>query len=189
MNTKNSKYIIEDKPSKIVYFGMSLRSLFSICFVKQILVLFAFYLINYIRGRRLAQIGKKCHISPTALLRYPERIIVGDECLLNHNNVLQAGKQDAVIKIGNHVMCGPNVQIFAYDHGMELCEMPMIKQPYTEADVIIDDDVWIGAGTIIVMGAKINSGVVVAAGSVVTGELPANTICGGVPAKVIKKRE
>ena len=152
-------------------------------------MLFAYYLINYIQGRRLAQIGQKCHISPTALLRYPTRIIIGNECLLNHNNVLQAGKKDAVIKMGNYVMCGPNVQIFAYDHGMAMCDVPMIQQPYTEADVIIEDDVWIGAGTIIVAGAKINRGVVVAAGSVVTGELPANTICGGIPAKVIKNRE
>ncbi len=176
------------RATKYQYTLMVIRNLFSYTFLKHSCLLFAFYLINYVQGRRYACIGKRCHISPTVLMRYPERIIIGDECLLNHNNVLQAGKRDAVIKIGNYVMCGPNVQIFAYNHGMEQCEIPMIKQPYTEADVVIEDDVWVGAGTTIVAGAVIRRGVVVAAGSVVTGELPENTICGGVPARVIKQR-
>lgn len=187
-NLKNDM-VYEKKPTRIQYILIILRNLFSFTFIKQIFVLSAYYIINYVRGRRLAQIGRKCHISPTVLMRYPERIIIGDECLLNHNNILQAGKRDAVIKLGNYVMCGPNVQMFAYNHGMEMIDTPMIKQPYTEADIIIDDDVWIGAGSIILAGAKINKGVVVAAGSVVNGELPTNSICGGVPAKFIKLRE
>ncbi|MCE5340991.1 MAG: acyltransferase [Planctomycetaceae bacterium] len=184
----NNKKIYEPATSKIKYSVMILRSIFSIVFIKQILILFAYYIFNYIRGCRIAKIGKRCHISPTVLMRYPERIIIGDDCLLNHNNVLQAGKKDALIKLGNYVMCGPNVQMFAYNHGMDLIDTPMIKQPYTENDIIIEDNVWIGAGSIILAGTIIRSGVVVAAGSVVKGELPPNTICGGVPAKVIKER-
>ncbi|KKR03015.1 MAG: Transferase hexapeptide repeat containing protein [Candidatus Uhrbacteria bacterium GW2011_GWF2_39_13] len=182
------KKVYEKKCSKLEYILMVVRNIFSIVFVKQSCILFAFYLINYIHGRRMAKIGKNCHISPTVLMRYPERIIIGNECLLNHNNILQAGKQSAVIKLGDYVMCGPNVSMFAYNHGMENSDIPMIKQPYMENDIIIEDDVWIGAGSIILAGAKINKGVVVAAGSIVTGELPTNSICGGVPAKVIKMR-
>ena len=188
MSQTEKTKVTEQRNNRKQYLAMVFGSLFSFCFIKQISILFAFYIINYVRGRRLATIGSKCHISPTALMRYPERIFIGNECLLNHNNVLQAGKKQAVIKLGNYVMCGPNVQMFAYNHCMDKCDTPMIKQPYTESDIIIEDDVWIGAGSIILAGAKIRSGVVVAAGSVVTGELPGNTICGGVPAKVIKER-
>jgi maltose O-acetyltransferase len=181
--------VYEKRMTKFQYLLISLRYLFSLTFVKLTCKLFAFYLINFVRGRHLARIGQRCHISPTVLMRYPERIIIGDDCLLNHNNVLQAGKKNAVIKLGNCVMCGPNVQIFAYNHCTDLTNEPMIKQPYTEGDIIIEDDVWIGAGSIILAGSKINTGVIVAAGSVVVGELPTNTICGGVPAKIIKPRK
>ena len=189
MVIQNPEKVYEIRPTRWQYFGIVLKTLFSFTFLKHVFVLMAFYLINYVRGRRLAHIGKGCHISPTVLMRYPERIIIGNECLLNHNNVLQAGKKNAIIKLGDYVMCGPNVQMFAYNHGIEAMDAPMIKQPYTEADIIIEDDVWIGAGTIILAGTKINGGVVIAAGSVVAGELPSNTICGGVPAKVIKERQ
>jgi acetyltransferase-like isoleucine patch superfamily enzyme len=188
MPTNKLAKIYEVRPTRSQYFWMFARTIFSLYFIKEILMLFAFYVINYVRGRKLATIGKKCHISPTVLMRYPERIIIGDNCLLNHNNVLQAGKDKALIKLGDYVQAGPNVQIFAYNHGIENCEIPMILQPYTEQDVIIEDDVWIGAGSIILAGSVIRKGVVVGAGSVVIGELPSNTICAGVPAKVIKER-
>lgn len=64
----------------------------------------------------------------------------------------------------------------------------MIDQDCTEKDVIVGSDVWIGGGSIILPGAKIGNGVVIAAGSVVTKELSDNTICAGIPAKPIKER-
>ena len=54
-------------------------------------------------------------------------------------------------------------------------------------DVVIGDDVWIGANAVILPGVTIGSHVVVAAGAVVTKDVPANTLVGGVPAKIIKK--
>lgn len=165
-----------------------LKTVFSLTFVKHVAMLFAFYVFNYVRPRRLAHIGKCCHISPTALIRYPQNVYIGDHCLLNHNNILQAGKKNAVIRLGNYVMVGPNVQMFSYNHGMDMSDTPMIEQAYTEADIIIEDDVWIGADATILAGAHIEKGVVVAAGSVVNGRLPAYAICGGIPAKPIKAR-
>ncbi len=89
MRNRKNVNVYEKKPTKIDYAVMVLRNLISLTFVRQTCVLFAYYIINYVRGRRLAQIGRRCHISPTVLMRYPERIIIGNECLLNHNNVLQ----------------------------------------------------------------------------------------------------
>ena len=64
----------------------------------------------------------------------------------------------------------------------------MVYQERREKDIFIGNNVWIGANSILVSGAKINDGAVVAAGSVVTKEVPANAIVAGAPAKVIKFR-
>ncbi|NPA51298.1 MAG: acyltransferase [Aquificae bacterium] len=122
------------------------------------------------------------------MLRDPERIYIGDNSTIGAYNVLWAGKEKAVIKIGKNVMTGPYVKIFAFNHGIELSDTPMIEQPVVEKDVIIGNDVWIGAGAIILPGCKIGDGVVIAAGAVVTKDIPSNVIVGGIPAKIIKKR-
>ena len=57
-----------------------------------------------------------------------------------------------------------------------------------EKDIVIGNDVWIGANSILVSGVKINNGAIVAAGSVVTKEVPENAIVAGIPAKVVKYR-
>ena len=61
-------------------------------------------------------------------------------------------------------------------------------QPYVEKDIIVGNDVWLGAGSIILAGVKVGDGSVVAAGSVVSKDVPDFTIVAGVTAKAIKKR-
>ena len=78
--------------------------------------------------------------------------------------------------------------IFAYNHGTELINVPMINQPYYESDIIIGDDVWIGAGTVITAGVKIGKGSVIGSNSTVTKDIPEFSIAVGSPAKVIKIR-
>lgn len=63
----------------------------------------------------------------------------------------------------------------------------MIEQSFVEDDIIVEDDVWIGADSILLAGIKVGKGVVIADGSVVTKDLPPYTLCGGVPAKVMKR--
>ena len=79
---------------------------------------------------------------------------IGSHCLINHNNVLQGGKNKARLILGNCVQTGPNVMMFAFNHGTEMNGVPMIDQDYYEADVIIEDDVWIGACSVITAGRK-----------------------------------
>jgi len=109
--------------------------------------------------------------------------------MLNHGNLLWAGKKNAKIVLGKNVILGPYVQMIAFNHGIKEISVPIVEQEYTEDDIIIEDNVWIGAGAIILAGVKIGKGTVIASGSVVTKNLPPNSICGGVPAKVIKYRE
>lgn len=189
MESSNHGKIKLIRPTKSEFIKQILMNVASITFIKEFLHLYAYFILNHVKGMRCVNKGKGTRIRPTVLLRDAERIHIGNNCTINHNNILWAGKKDAVIKIGNNVMTGPNVQIYAFNHGTEMCEIPMIDQCYTEKDVIIGNDVWIGGGSIILPGAKIGNGVVVAAGSVITKELPEYTICGGVPAKPIKTRD
>ncbi|MBR76462.1 MAG: acetyltransferase [Flavobacteriales bacterium] len=86
-------------------------------------------------------------------------------------------------------MIAQAVTIRDTDHNFNSIDLPMIKQGITTSSVLIDDDVWIGHGVIITKGVKIGKGSIIAAGAVVTKDIPAYSIAGGVPARVIKKRE
>jgi len=166
-----------------------IRALFSLQLIKDIIYTFSFYLLNRVYGLIKVNKGKNVKIRPHVMLRDPERIYIGDNSTIGAYNVLWAGKTSAIIKIGKNVMTGPYVKIFAFNHGTKLGDIPMIEQPVIEKDVIIGDDVWIGAGAIILPGCKIGNGVVIAAGSVVTKDIPDNVIVAGIPAKIIKKRK
>jgi len=93
-----------------------------------------------------------------------------------------------VTKMGNNIMVAPNCLIGG-GHGTNLNGIPMIFQDCGEAKrIIIEDDVWIGGNSVILQGVTIKTGAVVAAGSVVTKDVPSNAIVGGNPAKILKYR-
>ena len=92
------------------------------------------------------------------------------------------------IKIGNDCMIAPFVYLVDSDHGTKL-NSTMNSQPNKTSPIIIEDDVWIGANSTILPGVKIGKGSIVAAGSVVTTDVPENNLYGGVPAKFLKHRE
>ena len=177
------------KPSKIYRLYEVFRALFSITFFKWFFSYFAYRIMHNVRGRQLAKIGKNTKIHPTALIREGQYVTIGDNCLINNNCLIQAGKSDnGTITLGNYVHMGVNVIILGFNHGFYTKEIPIKEQDYMDAPVIIEDDVWIGGGAIILAGVKIGKGAIIAAGAVVTRNVPPYTIVGGIPAKVIKER-
>ena len=144
--------------------------------------------MNHTLGLRAAKIGKSSNVHATVILRQANNIEIGEGCLINHNNVLQAGKVNAKIRIGNYVHTGANVMIIAFNHAFDTRDKPTIKQDYYDASVIIEDDVWIGGGSIILAGVTIGKGAIIAAGAVVNKDVPPYSIVGGIPAKIIKQR-
>lgn len=176
------------KPTPVKRLLQVITSLFSFTFFKWICTSFAYSLINNVMGRRKAKIGKS-NIHPTTIIREGEYVSIGDHCLINHNNLIQAGKSsNGYIKIGNYVHTGANVMMIAFNHGFYTREIPTKGQDYMDAPIVIEDDVWIGGSSIILAGVTIGKGAIIAAGAVVNKDVPPYTIVGGVPAKVLKER-
>jgi maltose O-acetyltransferase len=94
---------------------------------------------------------------------------------------------DATVTLGRDVMVGPQVMFFTSNHGIAT-HCPMIEQPLEPAPVVVEDDVWLGARCILLPGVTVGRGAIVAAGAVVTKDVPPQAIVGGVPAKVLRFR-
>jgi len=92
------------------------------------------------------------------------------------------------IEIGNNVMMGPRVGLFAENHNFDRTDIPMHEQGVKREFIIIEDDCWIGTNSVILAGVTIGKGSIIAAGSVVTRDVEPYSMVGGVPAKVIKMR-
>lgn len=115
----------------------------------------------------------------------PERaLVIGDRCLLGERVGLVAHES---IVIGDDVWFGKDVYVTDANHGFSDLDVPIGKQLGPHRPVSIGDGSWVGHGSVILPGATIGRNCVVAAGSVVRGEVPDHTIVGGVPAKVIRK--
>lgn len=91
------------------------------------------------------------------------------------------------VKIGSHVITAQNVVLSGLNHNYQDIHTPIRKQGISMQPIVIADDVWIGANSTVTAGATIGSHCVVAAGSVVVGQIPAYSICAGAPARVIKQ--
>jgi acetyltransferase-like isoleucine patch superfamily enzyme len=85
------------------------------------------------------------------------------------------------------VYTSPFTQIIAVNHVFDDPHRPFVEQGITAEGIVIEDDVWIGAGAVVTDGVRIGKGAVVAAGAVVNGDVEPHTVVGGVPAKLIKK--
>jgi len=110
-------------------------------------------------------------------------IKIGQDCLVGEYSVIRG---QGGVTIGNRVYASPFTQIIAVNHVFDDPKRPFIEQGITAEGIVIEDDVWLGAGAIITDGVRVGTGAVVAAGSVVTKDVLPHTVVGGVPAKVIK---
>jgi acetyltransferase-like isoleucine patch superfamily enzyme len=110
-------------------------------------------------------------------------IRIGRESLIGEFNVLRG---QGGITIGDRVYTSPFVQLAAVDHVFADPKRPFVEQGITAKGIVVEDDVWIGAGAIVTDGVRVGKGAVVAAGAVVTRDVAAHTVVAGVPARAVK---
>lgn len=112
-------------------------------------------------------------------------VCIGEGTAINNFSVVNG---TGGVKIGRNVLIGPHVQIISYQHNYRDRGLPIKQQGTTGKKIEIQDDVWIGAGAIILAGVVIGQGSVIGAGSVVTRSCEPYSVLTGVPAKVMKER-
>lgn len=113
-----------------------------------------------------------------------EGIKTGARCWIGVNAVLASGQGG--LFLGEDVLIGPQAVLVTGDHDFSRLDIPATKRDYTGKPISVGDNVWIGAGAMVLGGVSIGSNAVIAAGAVVTRDVPAATVAGGVPAKPIK---
>ncbi|CAI4214172.1 unnamed protein product [Parascedosporium putredinis] len=129
----------------------------------------------------LGKLGEDCFIEPPVNIDYGCNISIGDRFYSNFNLViLDCG----MVTIGNRVMFGPFVSIFAATH--EVGVQSRRDEIEYAKPVTIGDDCWIGGNTTIMPGVTIGKGCTIGAGSIVTKDIPDFSVAIGSPAKVIK---
>ena len=112
---------------------------------------------------------------------------VGDVTIGNHTRIGIHCTVIGPVCIGNNVNLAQGITVTALNHNFEDTTKRIDEQGISTKPVVIGDDVWIGANAVILPGVTIGRHVVVAAGAVVTKDVPDNCVVGGVPAKVIKQ--
>ena len=138
-------------------------------------------------------IGEDVYIDIDFRCEYGTNIHFGNKVIVNMNCTFLDNNR---INIGNNVMIAPDVRIYTATHSVNLSErMPERKKPGASIcdtialPVTIEDGVWIGGGSIILPGVTIGKNTVIGAGSVVTKNIPENSIAVGNPCRVIKEIE
>lgn len=132
----------------------------------------------------LRHIGQNSIIEPPFHCVYGQNIHIGDHVFLN---VLCTILDCNEVRIGHHVMFGPAVQVYTAAH---LLQAEGRNQGLEVAKpIVIEDNVWIGGGAILLPGVRIGRNAVVGAGAVVPRDVPPNTVVVGNPARVIREIE
>ena len=109
-------------------------------------------------------------------------VMIGDHTRIGLNNTIIGP-----VEIGSHVNLAQGITVTALNHNFDDTEKRIDEQGVSTNPVTIEDDVWVGANAVILPGVTIGNHCVVAAGAVVTKDVPPHSLVAGVPAKVIKQ--
>lgn len=109
-------------------------------------------------------------------------IIIGDRTLVGIANVLIGP-----LRIGNDVIIAQNVVLSGLNHGYQDVSRPIRNQSCSAAEIVVEDEAWIGANAVITAGVRIGKHAVVAGGSVVTKDVPPYAVVGGNPARILRQ--
>lgn len=148
-----------------------------------------------VRGKKYIDFGKSlttgrnCRIEVNGIHK-EKKIIFGDNVNIGDNVSIRCANR---IRIGNNVLMGSKVLIIDNSHGnyrgknQDSPTIPPNKRQLFTSPIEIEDNVWIGEGAVIQQGVTVGAGSIICANSVITKNVPSNSIVGGVPAQILKK--
>lgn len=131
-------------------------------------------------------LGDCVNVYPNTTFWGPGKITVGNHVEIGIGSVLYAS---SCIEIGNNVAIAAYCYIIDSNHGIEKNELIMNQVSTIKGPVVIEDDVWLGAGCKVLSGVHIGKGAVIGANSLVNKDIPGYAIAVGSPAKVIGYRK
>lgn len=131
--------------------------------------------------RILGSMGDGCCVNPPFWVDYGKQTAVGDFFFANRNCQIQDG---GGVTFGSHVFIGPNCTFTTAEHALDAAQRSAGLE--VALPIHVGDSVWFGAGCTVLAGVTIGSNTVIAAGSVVTRDIPANVIAAGVPCRVLR---
>ena len=132
------------------------------------------------------KIGDNCWIRSFARIHsWRGSVEIGDNSSINAYTIIYG---TGGVKIGKGVRIAAHTVIVASMHNHENLDIPIYQQGWTAKGIRIEDGVWIGCNAAILDGVTVGHDSIVAAGAVVTTDVPPNSIVGGVPARVIRSR-
>lgn len=133
--------------------------------------------------RMLAECGEGCHLEPPFYANWGGRhLYLKDNVYANFGLTCV---DDAAIHIGNNVFFGPHVTLTTANHPLD----PDLRRKGLQyvKEIVIEDDVWIGTQSVVLPGVRIGCGSVIAAGSIVTKDIPANVVAMGIPCRPVRE--
>jgi len=144
--------------------------------------------------RKVLTHGPDLHLGARTRIWAPRHVMMGSQVYVGKDVHIEAN-----CRIGNYCLIANRVAIVGrHDHDFSAVGFPVRFAPwvgsncfpsqFADEEAVIEDDVWLGYGTIVLTGVTVGRGCVIAAGSVVTKDIPPYSIAAGVPAKVIGKR-
>lgn len=152
---------------------------------------------SFLKGAKYISIGDNCRISSRVTLtaydayideKFHPEIVIGNNCSIGEDSHITAINS---IKLGDNVLLGKNILITDNAHGQSISNLldiaPDFRPLSSKGPVLIDDNVWIGEKSSIMPGVHIGKGVIVAANSVVTKDVPPYCVVAGIPATIVKE--
>jgi len=131
--------------------------------------------------------GKFVWIGDGTKIRCHEgRVEIGDKTVMGQECTISAFRR---VRIGEQCVIADRTMFIDFDHGVVDTERPIRQQGIYMEDVVVGSNVWIGYGACVLRGVSVGDNAVVGTNSVVTKDVPANAVVGGVPARILRMRE
>jgi acetyltransferase-like isoleucine patch superfamily enzyme len=140
-------------------------------------------------------------IEPRGEIRFGRFVWIGDGTKIRcHEGAVEIGAKTVMgqectisayqrVRIGDECVIADRAMFIDFDHGMVEVERPIRLQGIYKRDVEVGNNVWIGYGACVLRGVSVGDNAVIGTNSVVTKDVPANAVVGGIPARIIRMRE